>query len=407
MRSVSNSSSGGRGSQSGKARGSQQKVPVQNARNGKPLQGQRGTQAAKVPSPRGTVLERLVGASPGESVNVIHDGGDGGDPFNGKAYKLDVLNAAEDIPRVIRGHVKVKQVECGVVLRPHDGQGILVHSEGGQAWHWTGLDSDVPRRPQSEIQIPEARAILAGAQGTLPSQGPITLRGQWSAKISCDQGQPRVSLQRKVASYGMLYIHSDAVKGLWRWKVARAEKWFSRTGQSDGEASSLLVAIQQGLASAMGLLGEACSVRDSRRRAALDSEYAEAHPIKPAREGKDPTTKFNPKEPKAPATPATSGGGRKSAGTASGGAGRSAGGTNSSSTSTVASTNPAPSARTGSTSVQAPPTRRRTATPQSVPATPAPQPPPPADVGEIDPAKDNLLLDAFGNALDQALANLK
>jgi hypothetical protein len=48
----------------------------------------------------------------------------------------------------------------------------------------------------------------------------------------------------------------------------------------------------------MGLLGEACSVRDSHRRAALDTTFAAEHPIKPAREGKDPTERLRPKEPR-------------------------------------------------------------------------------------------------------------
>ena len=45
----------------------------------------------------------------------------------------------------------------------------------------------------------------------------------------------------------------------------------------------------------MNLLGDACSVRDSRRRAALDSAYAAEHPIQPAKEGKDPIERL--KEP--------------------------------------------------------------------------------------------------------------
>jgi hypothetical protein len=56
----------------------------------------------------------------------------------------------------------------------------------------------------------------------------------------------------------------------------------------------------------MGLLGEACSMRDSRRRAAFDTSYAAEHPIKPAREGKDPTERFAPKA-SAPAKAATGG----------------------------------------------------------------------------------------------------
>lgn len=48
----------------------------------------------------------------------------------------------------------------------------------------------------------------------------------------------------------------------------------------------------------MGLLGEVCSVRDSRRRAALDTAYAVEHPIRLALEGKDPTERLQPREPR-------------------------------------------------------------------------------------------------------------
>jgi hypothetical protein len=46
------------------------------------------------------------------------------------------------------------------------------------------------------------------------------------------------------------------------------------------------------------------TVRDSRRRAAYDTSYAAEHPIKPAREGKDPTERFAPKA----SAPAATGG---------------------------------------------------------------------------------------------------
>jgi hypothetical protein len=44
----------------------------------------------------------------------------------------------------------------------------------------------------------------------------------------------------------------------------------------------------------------------SRRRAALDTAYAVEHPIRPAREGKDPTERLQPREPRK--KPPTSGG---------------------------------------------------------------------------------------------------
>ena len=82
-------------------------------------------------------------------------------------------------------------------------------------------------------------------------------------------------------------MRSDGTHGIW-------------PGKDTGAAHTLIKAIEGGLARAMGLLGEACSVRDSRRRAALDSDYAIDHPVRPAREGKDPTERFKPKEPKRP-----------------------------------------------------------------------------------------------------------
>lgn len=38
-------------------------------------------------------------------------------------------------------------------------------------------------------------------------------------------------------------------------------------------------------------------MRDSRRRAALDTDDAVEHPVRLAMEGKAPTERFNPKEP--------------------------------------------------------------------------------------------------------------
>ena len=123
--------------------------------------------------------------------------------------------------------------------------------------------------------------------------------------MHCDAGTPRVELVRKLAAYGTLRVVSDPTAG-WTWTVERTEKWFSAPGADTGKATTLVKAIEAGLARAMGLLGEACSVRDSRRRAAYDTSYAAEHPIKPAREGKDQTERFTPKA-SAPAKAATGG----------------------------------------------------------------------------------------------------
>jgi hypothetical protein len=108
-----------------------------------------------------------------------------------------------------------------------------------------------------------------------------------------------VEVARKLAAYGVLRIVSNPGEG-WSWRVERNERWFCRPGADTGNAATLLEAIEGGLARAMGLLGEGCSVGDSRRRAALVTDYAVEHPVRPAKDGKDPTERFNPKEPKRP-----------------------------------------------------------------------------------------------------------
>ena len=112
----------------------------------------------------------------------------------------------------------------------------------------------------------------------VPRAGAITLKGQWKGHLTCQPSGHQVVLQRKIASYGTLVILSS--EGRWTWKVIREEKWFTHGHEKwGGSRSTLKLAIQAGLADAMNLLGEACSVRDSHRRAALDSEYAEGHPL--------------------------------------------------------------------------------------------------------------------------------
>jgi hypothetical protein len=160
--------------------------------------------------------------------------------------------------------------------------------------------------PSTSIAAADAVALVKTEQRALGRSRPITLRGQWAGWLHCDAGTPRVELVRKLAAYGTLRVVSDPTAG-WTWTVERTEKWFSEPGTDTGTATTLIKAIEAGLARAMGLLGEACSMRDSRRRAAYDTSYAAEHPIKPAREGKDPTERFAPKASAPTKAPATGG----------------------------------------------------------------------------------------------------
>lgn len=218
-----------------------------------------------------------------------------------KKFRLSFVNAAEDVPRLVRAYGRACDGEFALVLRPTEGRGVLVlvrKKEGARVWRsGEAKGGDAPSAPAAELSAAEAVALVKAEQKAVPKPGPITLRGQWGGFLHCDGGAPRVELVRKLAAYGVLRIESAPGQG-WTWRVERTEKWFSKPGADTGTAATLVQAIEGGLSRAMGLLGEACSVRDSRRRAAMDSQYAVEHPVKPAKEGKDPTERFEPKEPR-------------------------------------------------------------------------------------------------------------
>ena len=228
-----------------------------------------------------------------------------------RKFRIDFVNAAEDVPRLARAYGRACDGEFALVLRPAEERGLLVlmrKQDGARFWRAPSAPtetSDAPAMPSWSIEPAEAVTLVKTEQRAVPKAGPITLRGNWRGYLHCDGGQPRVELFRKLAAYGTLRIVSAPGVG-WTWTVERTEKWFSKPGSDTGTAATLLKAIEGGLARAMGLLGEVCSVRDSRRRAALDTAYAVEHPIRPAREGKDPTERLQPREPRK--KPPTSGG---------------------------------------------------------------------------------------------------
>jgi len=213
-----------------------------------------------------------------------------------KRIRLALVNAAEDVPRVVRAYGRTAYGEVAMVLRPPEGRGVMVlvtKKDGAFSWRASD-DSDAPAPPAEALTPKEAVDLVKAEQKGVPKAGPITLRGQWRGWLICDGGQPRVELERKLATYGVLRIASRT-DGVWTWTVERTERWFSRPGDDTGDAETLVRAIEAGLARAMGLLGEACSMRDSRRRAAFDRDYAERHPIRAAREGKNPTERLRAK----------------------------------------------------------------------------------------------------------------
>ena len=155
-----------------------------------------------------------------------------------------------------------------------------------------GVGGDAPLRPEAPIDPADAVKLVKVEQKAVPKAGPTTLRGRWTGTLSCDGGKPVVELRRKLATYGTLTVTSHLDAG-WAWSFERSEKWFSDEGATTGEGyPTLSAAIEAGVLGAMALVREACSFRDTRRRAAHDPAYAAKHPIKPPKPMRDPTERL-------------------------------------------------------------------------------------------------------------------
>jgi len=227
-------------------------------------------------------------------------------------FRLQIVGADEDVPRLLLVYGRGCGGEVAFVLRPREGEGVLVHQVKGQpAQVWVSnlgqlpegirpgnagkLTTDGPQRPAWAVGASEAVALVKRLKARPPGAGPATLRGTWKGTLSCNDLRPTVHLERKVASYGVLHLDSDA-EGRWTALFARGEKWFSTAKQDRSPPyDSLGEAIQRGMVQMTGLVSEACSFRDTRRRNTVDPSYAEAHPYRPPREVADPTEKYNPR----------------------------------------------------------------------------------------------------------------
>lgn len=215
-----------------------------------------------------------------------------------KPVPLRIIGANEDVPRVlIAAHTGVCQGQAGYFAyaqRPADNVAVLVWQGKGKGTHPMLWETELglgPSHPPERQTTAEAAVAAHRAAKAAPPAGPSTMRGSWSGVFQCaDDGSPRVKLVRKVASYGSLRVESGA-DGRWTAIVERAERWFGKAKSERAERSSLADAIQAGHGLMVGLVSEACSFRDTRRRNAVDATYAAQHPPKPARGVKDPTEK--------------------------------------------------------------------------------------------------------------------
>ena len=294
-----------------------------------------------------------------------------------KRFRLSIVGADEDTPRLVRAYGRACQGEFGLVLRPLDQRGVLVlvtKKDGGFLWQsgeaasaYAGLERadaevvradqvrlrildgeykdvsfgayeevpaeyehgdqvevvfapddqfarlaeqvagrrpgiDAPEVPKATVSPPDAVKAVKVEQKAVPKAGPVTLRGRWVGYLYCEGGAPRVELKRKLATYGTLWVFSTPGEG-WAWAFDRTEKWFGAEGASSGKGiATLRQAIHDGVAGAMELVRDACSFKDTRRRAAHDEDWAARHPIRRREPKRNPVDRLKEPKPKKPRT---------------------------------------------------------------------------------------------------------
>ena len=219
-----------------------------------------------------------------------------------KRFRLSIVGADEDMPRLVRAYGRACQGEFGLVLRPPEQHGVLVlvtKKDGAYVWEAkVEGKADSPPKPNLGATAAAAVALVKDAQKSPPKVGPVTLRGRWTGYLYCEGGQPRVELKRRLATYGTLWVFSNGADG-WAWTFERDSKWFGRSGETYGKGlPTLLDALHIALLGAMTLVKDACSFRDTHRRAAHDDDYATKHPIKKREPKADPTERLKERAPK-------------------------------------------------------------------------------------------------------------
>ncbi len=216
---------------------------------------------------------------------------------------LKIVGAGEDYPRLLTAYRSIKGTQVALVLRPTEGRVVLAitgKDGSGHLLHATALDT--PTWPTGPSTATECLAILKEAQKSPPKAGPIVMRGQWRGKLHVDieAKRVRVELVRKIASYGTLTVIGQS--GRWTWRFERAGKWFStaRATQQPANANHTRLSdtIRQAYSDALDLVGQACGTRDTRRRQALDADYATRYPIRPPRDAEVSLDRFKLPKPK-------------------------------------------------------------------------------------------------------------
>ncbi len=211
-------------------------------------------------------------------------------------FRLNIVGADEDVPRLLLAYGRGCGGEVALVVRPRDNIALLVHQvkkQPAKVWR-TDLGLAPSHAPELDAAPADAVSEIRRMKANPPPAGPATLKGKWAGMLFCDEGTPRLVLERRVASYGVLRLASKP-DGRWTATFERLGKWFSKAKQDSAERSGLAEAITAGMGIVVGLVSEACSFRDTHRRNAVDPEFAAQYPPRPSPEVRDPTERYKGK----------------------------------------------------------------------------------------------------------------
>ena len=211
-------------------------------------------------------------------------------------FRLNIVGADEDVPRVMLAYGHACGGEVAFVMRPRDNTALLIHQvkkQPAKVWR-TDLGLAPSHPPELDAAPADAVAEIRKMKSNPPPAGPATLRGTWKGTLFCTDGKPSVRLERRVASYGTLHLASTP-DGRWTATFERAQKWFSQAKQEAVTRSALTEAITTGMGLVVGLVSEACSFRDTHRRNTVDPEFAAQYPPRARPDPRDPTERYKGK----------------------------------------------------------------------------------------------------------------
>lgn len=215
---------------------------------------------------------------------------------------LSIDNKTEDIPQVLRATCRLKGKPAAFVLRPQDGQVVLVVFDTDRAKVWQSSDGTLPSGTPSTLSRTEALALVKRLSRRSGKPSGASLRGRWKGEARLDsRGLPQIELTRRVGQATVTlrsadlpcrpYLVTVSVAGTWKGGPSKRKP--RQVPASGNQLQAAFELARKEVRTALRTLhGE------SDRRQAHDSGYAKRKPIKWSGTPRDPLAAFDPKPPK-------------------------------------------------------------------------------------------------------------